>query len=218
MYHEKLVTGLFLSMILIGAATAATICPFPTLKPTELQHVSFDGSILNGGVVNGALFVSQSTLATVSGNVTGYMSTEKDALASAEEILYSDEYSFGSDLFASESGISITNGGGTYQESGMYDYSNKINPMYCERAFSEVKMSITDGAFGSTLNMTGMSTSILNHNSAIQGTGSFSGNAYYNIMEGYNQTISGTLSGYDRVSMVGTMEFARNVHFKSIKP
>ncbi len=217
MYYDQILTGLFLSMFIIGAATASTICPFP-VKPSELQQNYAEGTFLNGGTINGALFVSQGTLSTIQGNVTGYASTSKDALASAQEILYTDESSFASDLFRSESGIIVSGGSADYKESGMYDYSKKVNPMYCERAYSGVDLSLTDGAFGSALNMTYMSTSILNHDSAIQGTGSFSGNAYYNMMEGYNQTISGTSSMYDHVSMVGTFEFARNVHFKSIKP
>lgn len=215
--HAKLMTGIFLSMVIIGAATAASICPFPT-APSELQQNYAEGSVLNGGMVNGALFVSQGTLATVMGNVTGYSSTEKDVLASAQEILYTDDYSFSSDMFSSESGISVTGGGASYSESGMYDYVRSVNPMYCERAFSGVDVKLTEGAFGSALNMTGMSTSILNHDSAIQGTGSFSGTAYYSLMEGMNKTVSGTESMYDRVSMVGAFEFAREVKFKSIKP
>lgn len=207
----------FLVLILVGTVSAVNICPFP-VKPSELQQNYAEGMFLNGGTINGALFVSQGTLSTIQGNITGYASTSKDALASAQEILYTDESSFASDLFTSESGISVSGGGATYQESGMYDYCKKVNPMYCERAYSGVDLSLTNGAFGSALNITGMSTSILNHNSAIQGTGSFSGNAYYNMLEGMNQTVSETLSAYDKVSMVGTLEFARNVHFKSIKP
>lgn len=219
MYHEKLVTGLFLSMILIGAASAVNICPFDPISPTEAATTFSEGTISNGGIVNGILFLDAYQSTGITGNVTGYASSVKSLVGSGSEIAYADTTSTDPNLLKIETGISLTGGRLTYGESSMYSYAtpNITNDEYepfCEQAISGVWFSITNGQYASNVDMNNMiSTNIFTHDTAIEGTGTFTAYSGYGIMQKESFMFNG-----DRLTAIGNMSFARNVHFKSIKP
>lgn len=203
----------FLVLILFGSVMASPVCPWEPLKPSELGFTSITGQLSNGGTVNGVLFMGSSTLSGEVGNTTGYVSTSKDVLGKAQEITYAGTESLG---YTSETAFIVSSGSLNFKESGMLSYSSTENPMYCEDAYTNVEVHLSDGQFASTMNVQSP-VSLINHNSAVEGTGSFSGQSAYSLLEGSNRTISSYTKLQDHVLAIGEINFGREVLYKSVK-
>ena len=157
----------FLVLILFGSVMASPVCPWEPLKPSELGFTSITGQLLNGGTVDGVLFMGSSTLSGEVGNTTGYVSTSKDVLGKAQEITYAGTESLG---YTSETAFIVSSGSLNFKESGMLSYSSTENPMYCEDAYTNVEVHLSDGQFASTMNVQSPVT-LISHNSAVEGIG-----------------------------------------------
>jgi hypothetical protein len=223
---SKLMTALFLSIMIIGAASAVTICPFDPIDPSEAMHTSFEGLITNGGIVSGFMF---GTTEHVSGinetELTGYISSGKDLIGKGTDIKYANEFGVTGDTVTSTTGVSLDRGRVNFGESTLLSYATQSNVMndnstyipFCEHMYSGMDVMLTSGTFGSTINtLGGGSTNLLQHDAAVSGIGSFSGVASYGLMQG-NVTASNTMFTRDTIHLIGNMEFGRTVSFKSVK-
>lgn len=215
----KLMTILMLSTFLISAACAAYMCPLDPLNPSETVKTYAEGTISNGGIVNGVLFLDSSQVTGVSGNVTGYTSANKNIVGSGKELAYTDTTSTTADSIKTETGILISGGRATYSESAMYSYTTPdVNNTsdytpFCEHAISSTMFSIANGQYVSSIDVIGMvSTNALSHSMAIEGTGTFSASSGYGLMQ--NTT---SMFTRDKLTAIGNMKFGREVTFKSIK-
>lgn len=207
---SKLMTALFVSLLIISAATAASMCPLDPIEPSEAAAMFAEGSISNGGIVNGVLFLDAFQVAGTMGNVTGVTSANKYLVGSGREIAYADTTSTMLDTLKTETGISLSGGKLTYGESAMYDIATNQT---CERAISSAGFSITNGQYASAVDMTNLvSTNVLSHSMAIEGTGTFSASSGYGLMQNTTVMFNG-----DKLTAIGDMKFAREVFFKSIK-
>jgi hypothetical protein len=216
---SKLMTVLFLSIFIVGAACAVPMCPFDPIEPSEAAQTYAEGSISNGGIVNGLLFLEAFQVTGITGNMTGYTSANKYLVGSGRELAYADTMSTMLDTLKTETGISLNGGRATYGESAMYSYATpNVNGTddyepFCEQAMTSAAFSITNGQYASTIDMTNLvSTNVLSHSMAIEGTGMFSASSGYGLMQNTSVMFNG-----DKLTAIGDMKFAREVIFKSIK-
>lgn len=224
--YRTLISLSFVVLLCIGAATAATICPFNIPSPSEAARTTFNGNLTNGGLINGIFFVTEDTLLGQSGEVTGFVSESKDAMGRGTDIEYADTQAVSMNTFTGETGISLGSGKVNYEQSLVYSYATP-NPIadenstyvpFCEQGMSRVDIMFTSGSVGAQSNVIGfVGTNSLSHVSAIEGFGKYSAESGYNMMQGFNGTVSNYVSTKDRVTFLGDLQFGRTVNFKSVK-
>lgn len=216
--YRKVITCAIALILIVGVVSAVPLCPMDPITPTEMGVDSFETSIVNGGLITGFMFGStESVLGINQTNETGYMSTSRSLLGKGIDLKYANEFTQ-SDVMNSETGFTVGRGRLNYDESTMYSVVSNDTHQYCEQALSGVNVMLTEGTFGSTMSNSLLgSTSLLNHDSAVIGTGSYSAIASYSLLQGTNSTVSEHMFTRDSISMIGKMEFARQVHFKSVK-
>jgi hypothetical protein len=208
----------FLVLISVVGFTTAGICPFDPLTPNEVSIGSLSGSVANGGSVNGTIFLSSGSVEGVNGEITGYISETRDLLGKGT-ILYADTSALNG--FTGETGVSLDSGALSYSESAMYSFATpdpncsetSTYTPFCVDALSDTKIYMNTGEYASTVNLLGTST-LLNHNSAMAGDGSYQASSAFKFMEGCNGTVQKYSQSSDKVTLIGDITFGRQVNFK----
>ena len=205
---RAMLTILTLLTLTLTLTVSGSMCPLEPITPSEASSLYAEGSISNGGTVNGVLFMGSSNIVGVVGNSTGYGSTASSFVGKGA-ITYADTLSF-VDSLSRETGLSIGSGRAIYEESAAYDYVTDTPS--CEVAYSSTGINIVSGQFASDMYILPAGTNLMQHNAAVSGTGSFSAGSGYSFMTNESYSRSS-----DRVFAIGDLKFARQVSFKSVK-
>lgn len=214
-------------VLLVLSVSAATICPLDPITPSEASATNTNFSITQGGSTNNVLFSSSNEISGISGEVTGYTSTSTDILGVAGNINFASEKGSDSGAYQSTTGVDLTGGRLIGSESVMMAYltpvaactENTTYVPFCEYAESNYKADLTEGGFGSTIStMSFISMNKLTHQSAVQGSGTYSAASAIGSVSGCNGTISKYQFSSDAISLTGSkIEFGRVVQFLSTR-
>ena len=211
--------------MLVLAVSASTICPLDPLVPSEASASNMNFSISQGGSTNNLFVSSSSSYSGEVGDVTGYVSSSTNILGIAGTISFASERNSDTGVYGSTTGVDLSVGRLLGSESVMLDYAtpnascneNTTYVPFCEYAKSNYKVDLTEGGFGSTIStLSFISTNKLTHQSAVQGSGSYSAGSAIGQISGCNGTVSKFQFSSDSVSLTGSrIEFGRVVEFLS---
>ena len=224
---RKVLFTLIMAALLVLTVSATTICPLDPLVPSEASASNMNFSISQGGSTNNFFVAHSSELSGEIGDVTGYVSSSTNILGFAGTISFASEKGSDTGAYGSTTGVDLSGGRLVGSESVMLSYltpngscdENSTYVPFCEYAKSNYNVDLTEGGFGSTIStLSFISTNKLTHQSAVQGSGTYSAGSAIGQISGCNSTISKYQFSSDGVSLTGSkIEFGRVVQFLSTR-